>query len=107
MRALQGRLKVEPAGRVRENARYLVIDSALARPEARQALWLYAQMARWGQVPFEEAHLPAVNACFSPAVYDAALASMTQRPVLDDGIGAYAGPSFDPADIASYLAAMK
>jgi NitT/TauT family transport system ATP-binding protein len=107
IRALQGRLKTDPAGRVRENARYLVIDTALARPEARQALWLYAQMARWGQVPLEEAHLPAVSACFSPAVYDAALASMTQRPVLGDGIGAYAGPSFDPADIASYLAALK
>src|SRR5262245_6839722 len=38
VRALQGRLKVDPTGRVRENARYLVIDSTLARPEARQAL---------------------------------------------------------------------
>lgn len=107
MRALQGRLKVDPTGRVRENARYLVIDSALARPEARQALWLYAQMVRWGQAPFDEVQLAAVNACFSAATYDAALASMTQRPVLGDGIGTYAGPPFDPADIAGYLKAVK
>lgn len=106
-RALQGRLKVDPAGRVRENARYLVIDSALARPEAGQALWLYAQMVRWGQAPFDEARVAAVKACFSPATYDAALSSMTQRPVRGDGIGAYAGPPFDPADIAAYLAAVK
>ncbi|BCJ92277.1 nitrate transporter [Terrihabitans soli] len=96
VRALQGRLKIDPPGRVRENARYLVIDSTLARPEARQALWLYAQMVRWGQAPFETAQVEAVNACFSPATYDAALASMTQRPVLDDGIGAYAGPPSIP-----------
>lgn len=107
VRALNGRLKVDPAGRTRENPRYLVMDSALARPECRQALWLYAQMARWGQAPFDEGRVAAVNACFSPATYDAALASMTQRPVLDDGIGAFAGPSFDPSDIAAYLAAVK
>jgi NitT/TauT family transport system ATP-binding protein len=107
VRALQGRLKVDPAGRVRENARYLMVDSALVRPEPRQALWLYAQMARWRQAPFNEAHVAAVKTCFSPATYDAALASMTQRPVLDDDIGAYTGPVFDPADIAAYLAAVK
>jgi two-component system, oxyanion-binding sensor len=107
IRALNGRLKVDPLGRVRENARYLVMDSALARPEARQALWLYAQMARWGQAPFDEGQVAAVNACFSPATYDAALSSMTQRPALDDGIGTYAGPPFDPSDIAAYLAAVK
>ncbi len=102
-RALQGRLKVDPQGRVRENARYLVIDSAMARPEARQALWLYAQMVRWGQAGLADDHIQTVKTCFSPDIYDAALASMTQRPARDDGIGAFAGPPFDPADISSFL----
>lgn len=98
-------MKLSADGRVRENPRYLVIDSALARPESRQALWLYAEMVRWKQAPLADAQIEAVKECFSASAYDAALASLTQRSGLDDGIGAFAGPAFDPADIAAYVAA--
>lgn len=106
-RALQGRVKLDAAGEVREDARYLVVDSALTRPERDQALWLYAQMVRWGQAPLDEVHHAAVGDCFSPAAYDAALISLTQRRPAGDGIGTFAGPPFVPGDIAGYLAALK
>jgi NitT/TauT family transport system ATP-binding protein len=107
MRALDGRLKVDGTGRVRENAQYLVLSSAAARPDAHQALWLYAQMVRWRQAQFSKRHIAEVKSCLSPAIFDAALSSMSQRPVLSDGIGAFCGPAFDADDVPGYLAAME
>jgi hypothetical protein len=106
-RSLAGRVQVDPSGRTREDSRYLVLDSAVARPDARAALWLYSQMVRWKQLPLDSKRIEAVTACFSPAFYDAALVSLTQRPLVKDGIGAFAGPAFDPADILGFLAASQ
>jgi NitT/TauT family transport system ATP-binding protein len=92
-------------GRIRENAQYLVLSSAAARPDERQGLWLYAQMVRWNQAEFSSLHMDAVSACMSPELFDAALYTMARKTVLDDGIGAFSGPAFDPTDIPAYLAA--
>lgn len=107
LNVLDGRIKVDKAGRIREDRNYLILSSAVARPDAGLALWLYAQMARWRQAPLSKACMNAVSACLSPAVFDAALSSMNRNQALSDGIGAFSGPSFDPGDISGYLEALS
>jgi len=66
-------------------------------------------MVRWGQAPLSSELLGAAKAVFRPDLYDAALAAAdpltTGEPA--DGIGAFAGPAFDPDDIARHLAAWE
>jgi ABC-type nitrate/sulfonate/bicarbonate transport system substrate-binding protein len=104
-RTLAGKLKVSPDGAERSDARYLLIGGGAARPDPMQAAWLYAQMVRWGQAPISPDHLAAARAVFSPDTYDAVLGSDAEArgegPA--DGIGAFAGPAFDPARIADHV----
>jgi NitT/TauT family transport system ATP-binding protein len=105
-RTLDGRLKISPDGTVRENNRYLLVGrEGAGRPDPVQAAWLYAQMARWGQTSLRLDALKTAMAVFRPDVYDAALGPRAGA-VADatDNIGAFAGPAFDPRDIAGYLA---
>lgn len=104
LRSLEGRLRMDAQGTIREDPRYLVLESAAARPDVRQALWLYAQMVRWGQATLGEAGRMAVESCYSPEIHDMALAEMVGGGRRDDGIGGFAGPSFDPLDLVGYLA---
>jgi len=106
-RTLDGRLKVSPDGTMRESSRYLLVGREnAARPEPVQAAWLYAQMVRWGQASITPEALGVAKAVFRPDLYDAALGlpggATNNTP---DTIGAFAGPPFDPADIAGHLAA--
>ncbi len=106
-RTLDGRLKISPSGAVRASDRYLLIGRAGdARPDPTQAAWLYAQMVRWGQAPMSAALLAAAKAVFRPDLYDAALGGGHGLPAGEpaDGIGAFAGPAFDPDNIAAHLA---
>ena len=106
-RTLDGRLKVAPDGTVRASDRYLLVGRAgAARPDPTQAAWLYAQMVRWGQAPMSAELLAAAKAVFRPDLYDAILGSPARLPASEpkDGIGAFAGPAFDPDDIAAHLA---
>jgi NitT/TauT family transport system ATP-binding protein len=106
LRILEGRLRIDSAGRVRENSRYLVIESRSApRPDARHALWLYAQMVRWGQAAYDPAQAAAAAATYRADIFDTALRSMTAPPVVEDGLGAFTGPPFDPDNIAAHLRA--
>jgi NitT/TauT family transport system ATP-binding protein len=109
-RTLDGRMKIAPDGAMRVSDRYLLIGRHSAgRPEPLQAAWLYAQMVRWGQAPLSAEMLATAKAVFRPDLYDAAVGSsepdMAGEPA--DGIGAFAGPAFDPSDIAAHLAAWK
>ncbi|MCJ8143421.1 ABC transporter substrate-binding protein [Ancylobacter sp. A5.8] len=104
LRSLDGRLRIDAQGMVREDPRYLVLESAAARPDARQAFWLYAQMVRWGQASLDDAARMAVEACYATEIYDTALAGLAGAGRRDDGIGAFAGPAFDPGDLTAYLA---
>jgi ABC-type nitrate/sulfonate/bicarbonate transport system substrate-binding protein len=107
-RTLDGRLKVSPDGDYRTDPRYLLVGRAgAARPDPVQAAWLYAQMVRWGQAPLSREMLELAKAVWRPDLYDAALglpaAPSPGEPA--DGIGAFAGPPFDPDDIEAHLAA--
>jgi NitT/TauT family transport system ATP-binding protein len=109
-RTLDGNMKVAPDGAMRVNDRYLLVGRKSAgRPEPLQAAWLYAQMVRWGQAPLSAELLATAKAVFRADLHDAAIGKsepdMVGEPA--DGIGAFAGPAFDPDDIAGHLAAWK
>jgi two-component system, oxyanion-binding sensor len=109
-RTLTGNIKVAVDGAVRSSGRYLVVGRlAASRPDPTQAAWLFAQMVRWGQARMSAAALAAANAVFRPDLFDAALPGAHPLPPSEpaDGIGAFAGPAFDPTDIAAHLAAWK
>jgi two-component system, oxyanion-binding sensor len=107
-RTLDGRLKVSNDGSMRESSRYLLVGrEGAARPDPVQAAWLYAQMVRWGQTAMRPDALKTAMGVFRPDLYDAAL-GQTGKPVSDPGvIGAFAGPAFNPDDIAGHLAAFE
>jgi ABC-type nitrate/sulfonate/bicarbonate transport system substrate-binding protein len=104
-RSLDGHLKISPDGTLRKSSRYLLVGrEGAGRPDPVQAAWLYAQMARWGQTSTSPEALKTAMAVFRPDLYDAALG---RRGDVDQAafgsIGAFAGPAFDPADLAGYL----
>jgi two-component system, oxyanion-binding sensor len=108
-RTLDGRLKISPDGKIRENSRYLLVGrEGAGRPDPVQAAWLYSQMVRWAQTRISEEALKAAMAVFRPDLYDAALAiSDSGSRSENHEIGAFDGPEFNPNDIAGYLASFK
>jgi ABC-type nitrate/sulfonate/bicarbonate transport system substrate-binding protein len=105
-RTLDGLLKISPDGTVRQSDRYLLVGrDGAARPEPVQAAWLYAQMVRWGQTAYSREALKTAMGVFRPDLYDAALGRGGQASEAPDAIGAFAGPPFNPDDIAGHLAA--
>jgi two-component system, oxyanion-binding sensor len=107
-RTLAGDLQVAADGSTRTSDRYLMIGRDRAsRPDPVQAAWIYAQMVRWHQTPYSDALLHDARAVFRPDLYDAALGAPPSAAsnVPPDGIGCFAGPPFDPADVRSHLAA--
>jgi ABC-type nitrate/sulfonate/bicarbonate transport system substrate-binding protein len=107
-RTLDGRLKVSPDGTMRESGRYLLVGREdAARPDPAQAAWLYAQMVRWGQAAISADALETAMSVFRPDLYDAAVGKKGEPPRVSDAVGAFAGPPFDPADIAGHLAAFS
>ncbi|MBV9984464.1 CmpA/NrtA family ABC transporter substrate-binding protein [Bradyrhizobium sp.] len=106
-RTLEGRLKVSSDGTVRASGNYLLLGRERAtRPDPAQAAWLYAQMVRWGQAPLSGEALKTAMSVFRPDLYDGALKTSIQ-PRPSGAISAFAGPDFDPDDVAGYLAAFK
>jgi NitT/TauT family transport system ATP-binding protein len=105
-RTLDGRLKISPDGTIRESSRYLLVGrEGAARPDPVQGAWLYAQMVRWGQAAISPGALRTAKAVFRADIYDAALGH-TAKPA-SDAVGAFAGPAFDPDNIAGHLAAFQ
>jgi NitT/TauT family transport system ATP-binding protein len=105
---LGGNLKMNTEGLRRANAHYFEIgDARGTRPAPLQAAWIYAQMVRWGQARLSPELLLAARSVYRPDLYDAAIgecaASSSEIP--EDGIGAFAGPTFNPVDITRYLSA--
>jgi NitT/TauT family transport system ATP-binding protein len=111
-RTLDGRLKILPDGTMRESSRYLLVGrEGAGKPDPAQAAWLYAQMVRWGQAAISPEALNTAKAVFRPDLFDAALglaAGQGSKPAdASDAVGAFAGPAFDPNDIAEHLAAFR
>jgi two-component system, oxyanion-binding sensor len=106
LRTLNGRLKISPDGTTRESSRYwLVGREGATRPEPVQAAWLYAQMVRWKQASISPEALNTAMSVFRPDLYDAALRLRSDADRDRSGaVEAFAGPEFDPADVAGYLA---
>ena len=106
-----GQLTVDPDGRVRHVENYLRFFGETANfPWTSQALWIYSQMVRWGQVAHSQANLALVTAAYRPDLYREILAdSGTQVPHLDSKIEGLAresfidGRSFSPDDIPAYV----
>jgi NitT/TauT family transport system ATP-binding protein len=107
-RTLDGHLKLAPDGSMRSSDRYLVIGRlGASRPDPVQAAWAYAQMVRWGQAPLSPELLATVTGVFRPDLSEAAVGTAAGAAAGEptDGIGAFAGPAFDPDGIAAHLAA--
>lgn len=107
LRSLTGRLKISPAGAVRESSRYLLVGrEGAGRPDPVQAAWLYAQMVRWGQTALSPEALGTAMAVFRSDVYDAALGRAGDGRASTQ-FSAFAGPAFDPKDVGGYLASFE
>jgi NitT/TauT family transport system ATP-binding protein len=64
-------------------------------------------MVRWGQTAMLPDALRTAMGVFRPDLYDAALGRQGATPNASAAIGAFAGPAFDPGDIAGHLAAFR
>jgi two-component system, oxyanion-binding sensor len=60
---------------------------------------------RWGQTAYSPEALQTAMGVFRPDLYDAAMGRRSQAMGASDAIGAFAGPPFNPDDIAGHLAA--
>ncbi len=108
-RTLDGRLKIAPDGTIRENARYLLVGrEGAGRPDPAQAAWLYAQMVRWGQTALSSEAVRTAMGVFRPDLYDIAVGRRADpKPHARVAFGAFAGPPFNPDDIAGYLVSFE
>ena len=64
-------------------------------------------MVRWGQTEMRPDALRTAMGVFRPELDDAAMGRPASSSEAPGAIGAFAGPAFDPADIAAHLAAFK
>jgi NitT/TauT family transport system ATP-binding protein len=63
---------------------------------------------RWGQAGVSPEALKIAQDVFRPDLYDAALGITGSVPTdVPDAVGAFAGPPFDPSNIAAHLAAFE
>lgn len=69
------------------------------RARTEEALWLFAQMRRWGQVPDDAALASTAARVFRPDLFDAAVAGAPAA----NGIAACDGVAFDATRISEYL----
>jgi two-component system, oxyanion-binding sensor len=109
LRTLEGRLKIDADGTIRASDRYLMFArEGASAPDPLQAAWLYAQMVRWRQTAMSDEALKTAMAVFQPDLYGEALKTNSAYSLgKGNTIGAFAGPAFDPNDIAGYLASLQ
>ncbi|MFL5158035.1 MAG: CmpA/NrtA family ABC transporter substrate-binding protein [Microvirga sp.] len=112
LRLLSGQLTVDPDGRTRQVENYLTFhDQSANFPWISQALWIYSQMVRWGQVAYDVAGPSQVQAAYRPDMYQEVLGNLGHPvPAIDskiEGVGPEKfidGRSFVPEDIPGYVA---
>lgn len=130
LRAITDRLRLAPGGEPVHFPDFMFQYREAANfPWCSQAAWLYAQMTRWDGVAYSDADAATATQVFRPGLYREALAG-SDAPLpgasskleggLDSPVGVgsvqgrltlgadrfFDGRSFDPEDIAGYLAAL-
>ena len=106
---LEGEFSLDAKGTKRVVKDYFLFHRQAANePSARQALWIYSQMVRWGQTTLSPGSAKAAASAFRSDIYREAL-GLTAAP--DDLSPAGMAPDdafmdgkiFDPADIKGYV----
>lgn len=107
---LAGRFSLDAKGNRRVIPNYFTFHSQGANiPQPRQALWIFSQMVRWGQVQFSQQAADAAASAFRPDLYRVALGQVGDHD--SDLTPAGSEPSdvfmdgkiFDPAAIEAYV----
>ncbi len=106
-RVLNGEFSIDSQGNRRVIDNYFQFHSDHANyPRPNQALWIYSQMARWGQVALSDDAMEAAKAAYRPDIYQAALGT-DNSPNESDGHEENErfmdGLVFDPANIDAYV----
>lgn len=112
-RVLSGEFTIDAHGQRRVIDDYFVFHRRFANyPRPSHALWIYSQMARWGQVGLNPDGMTAVASAYRPDLYRLALGNGVAPVGADVRIeGASAddrfvdGHVFDPAAIEAYVEA--
>lgn len=104
-RTLAGQITLDSLGDARACEDYLIFGrNNSCRPDPRHAVWIYAQMLRWGQARFSTEFVKIAKAVYRPDLYDAAIgvqkASSQQLP---DVVGAFSERDLDESRVDSYL----
>ena len=105
-RALAGRLALQPGADPTSLADFFIPASHHATfPWVSHALWIYAQMVRWGQVAFSAEHEAAARGTYRPDLYRTALARLeADIPRTDLKIERFFdGRDFDPQNLHAWL----
>ncbi len=108
---LAGKFSIDSQGNSRVIDQYFVFhDNHANYPRQSQALWIYSQMIRWGQVEFSQAGMDAVLSAYRPDIYRAALGDANAPKDADIRIEGQEendrfvdGLIFDPGDITGYV----
>src|SRR6185295_17204478 len=97
--ALLGRLALG-AGQRLDDADFLFFHRHAANvPHTGEALWLYTQMVRWGQLPASAANREIAARVFRPDLYALHLGEVAPASVPQP----FDNARFDPANVAAYL----
>ncbi|WP_149740350.1 CmpA/NrtA family ABC transporter substrate-binding protein [Rhizobium sp. RU20A] len=107
-RVLDGEFSLDARGTKRRIPDYFLFHRGAANyPRPNQALWIYSQMMRWGQVDFSEANMARATSAFRPDLYTAALGPDAMLPGPEDAAALEMfmdARRFDPVDLAAYVA---
>ncbi|MDS7594994.1 CmpA/NrtA family ABC transporter substrate-binding protein [Agrobacterium tumefaciens] len=110
-RVLAGEFSIDSQGNRRVIDNYFSFHAGNANyPRQSQALWIYSQMIRWGQVAYSDAGITAAASAYRPDIYRRALGDASAPVDADIRVeGVEAGDRFldgfvfDPADIEGYV----
>jgi ABC-type nitrate/sulfonate/bicarbonate transport system substrate-binding protein len=97
---LTGRLALGDGGRLDDPDFMYFERYGGTAPREDEALWLYAQMVRWGQLPASDASIKVATRVFRPDLYRAHLEPPASSPLPQP----FDGRIFDPSDVDAYLA---
>lgn len=103
-RVLAGQFALDAKGNTRVVPNYFVFHGASANcPSSTQALWVYSQMVRWGQVAYSPEGAATAASAFRADLYAAAL-GLSESPCEESVAEPFIdGRSFDPAVLEAYI----